>query len=184
MGHLASENRQNATRAILDFDPPAVGVRVTRSFKGSITEWLNVPPDPMKDAFVIQSLDGALTPLESACRCGLSAKFCELMRQLPYSGIQTPINLILAIIDFGAGRVGGHMLPNVDGLHRRFFDGGVDSAADARQQRRAQRRALGFLQGHQLFAVNIGLDLAPQYASRPAARGANLLHRNPEFLED
>src|SRR5205807_2202124 len=44
MGHLASENRQNATRAILDFDPPTVGVRVTRSFKGSITEWLNVPP--------------------------------------------------------------------------------------------------------------------------------------------
>ena len=40
------------------------------------------------------------------------------------------------------------------------------------------------MQGHQLFAVNIGLDLAPQYASRPAARGANLLHRNPEFLED
>src|SRR5262245_47509449 len=73
------------------------------------------------------------------------------------------------------------------GLHNRlagFVDTRPDACADAREQRRAVRRALfGGYRFHRA-AVDVGLNLPPQRGSCTAAADADPLDGNAQFLED
>src|SRR5207249_9723616 len=106
------------------------------------------------------------------------------MSEFAHGRIEYLVDLVDAVVNPGIGRLRRHLIAQMNGLARRFLHRGVDLAAHAREQRRAERRPLRFLQGYELLAVNIRLDPAPGGTSRAAAGSAYLGHGNLELLEN